>query len=401
MTNPQKISHALQLMSSADSMRMDSFICDFKIKVGSRTYNTHRLVLAAHSGYFKALFSSDMKEASQGFAVMDHANPTSMQNCIDYMYTSKCDIRSYCASTLQLANYLQMKKLEESCLRHLLKSVSPSNCLSLLNFARTYRHQGIQNAAEQVIHSNLEIVMTTNLFQYINRQDLLSFVRNCHASDEAAWKATTTWFTKNSKEVNLVLEQYDFSRFQGPFLLNTVLRESAIAESAKLKTRVFQALFSDSTKLKNSLNYENCFELKEHASDANSKKIIISFMINNISSIIGDVRFSSLTKDELIYIIKSSTMKEEVKWQAILNWVNHCPNQRNSDFPCLFTQIDLNQLSLSFIEDHIRPETLVEADRGCLRLLVDALITHAKSSKTQENASGNLGKIIGLTCHVI
>ena len=51
------VAHSKDLVTALKSLRQDEDLCDVVLKVGSTSISTHRVILAASSPYFKAMFT--------------------------------------------------------------------------------------------------------------------------------------------------------------------------------------------------------------------------------------------------------------------------------------------------------------------------------------------------------
>ena len=94
--SPERIEHALKVLSSMENMRSRNFICDFEVKVENGSFYLHRAILAASSGYFEALFSGNMKESREGSVTMKDVDAPTFKRCIEYMYTGTCKLKMDC-----------------------------------------------------------------------------------------------------------------------------------------------------------------------------------------------------------------------------------------------------------------------------------------------------------------
>ena len=59
------VAHADILLSKCAQFRNESQFIDVRLKVGEDIFPAHRIVLAASSNYFYAMFTDGMKESSQ------------------------------------------------------------------------------------------------------------------------------------------------------------------------------------------------------------------------------------------------------------------------------------------------------------------------------------------------
>ena len=57
--------HPKQLLDTLDALRRCQELCDVVIKAGSKTLFAHRVILAACSPYFRAMFTGEMAESRQ------------------------------------------------------------------------------------------------------------------------------------------------------------------------------------------------------------------------------------------------------------------------------------------------------------------------------------------------
>ena len=51
------VAHCKDMLSALHTLRQDEDLCDMLLQVGNTTLNTHKVVLAANSAYFRAMFT--------------------------------------------------------------------------------------------------------------------------------------------------------------------------------------------------------------------------------------------------------------------------------------------------------------------------------------------------------
>lgn len=72
-----------------DMMRGHHMLTDVVLEVGCELFHAHRVVLAAASPYFKAMFTGGLKECEMNRVKMQGVSATVMARLIHFMYTGK------------------------------------------------------------------------------------------------------------------------------------------------------------------------------------------------------------------------------------------------------------------------------------------------------------------------
>ena len=101
--------HAKRILQRLDSMRRDEKNCDLVIRAEGKEIRVNRDVMCAASDYFDAMFSHDTKEKQEGVVDMKEIPFSSVEKCINFIYTGKitvfmdeCEELMYSASLMQL-----------------------------------------------------------------------------------------------------------------------------------------------------------------------------------------------------------------------------------------------------------------------------------------------------------
>ena len=105
---------------------------DFIIKVDEKEYRAHRLILAIHSDYFHGLFSSGMKEVSEGVVELKGIKVEVFDLVFSYIYTGqlKAELSDDALSeVVEVASMLQIADLEVQSVSAFLATMKPSNCI--------------------------------------------------------------------------------------------------------------------------------------------------------------------------------------------------------------------------------------------------------------------------------
>ncbi|XP_077968790.1 uncharacterized protein LOC120344624 [Styela clava] len=387
--NQARAKQSDRLMTSYDRFKEKGFLCDFNINVGEKSFRVHRTVLAASSEYFEAMFSSNLKEVHDGQVNMKDVDQNGIAQCVEFMYKGKADLKiENIQHTLHASNLLQMEELTNLCFQFLEINISPINCLYVINLAQMYDRRDIKQQAVQVVIDNFESVISSEMFPFITKSDLLHYISN--QTYQTLWKAVVTW-AKGKDNVD-VSELFKIEQFPFKFLLETVLKEPIVKNNKTAEKSVFTALFFDVKKLETNLDIDNCFILK-NLSETNQipeqttvKDSINQFLETNFEQISKKKEFLDISKDDILRLFKSSETKyssETIKYGGMMKWVKHDVKNRRKIFQDLFSLLKLGDLSLEFLKETVRIESLVKKSDKCIDLLIDEIFSRA-SLKAEE-----------------
>nr|XP_039254570.1 uncharacterized protein LOC120331543 isoform X3 [Styela clava] len=389
------------LMTSLDSLREQNILCDFDVQVGDKSFRAHRCVLAASSGYFKAMFSSKMKESRDGFINMKDVDQNGISQCIEFMYKGVGNLKmEYVQQILQASNLLQMVGLTNFCFHYLKTNLSHTNCLSVINLAQAYDRLDIKEQAENVLITNFQSVISSEMFLFIIKPDLLRYIKTPSMNYQTSWQAMITWARAKDEDAERcfadLVTVINIQTYPFKFLLETVLEEPLVKSNDIAKNSVITALFSDVKNLETNLEIDNCFILKNLAETNQAtnldavKNVMNRFLEAHFERIIEKKEFCDISKDDIIVIYKSPNTKyssETVKWHGALRWIKHDIQKRKKNFQDLFGLLDLQKFPLQFLEQTIRSETLVRDSRKCYDILMDELFSRARKKSSSMDLS--------------
>ena len=88
----RSINHAERMMRKMETYHTKGQLCDVTLIVGQHRIHGHRIVLSAASDYFAAMFTNDVKEATQEEVKMKDVDPEALSSLVNYMYTGECSL---------------------------------------------------------------------------------------------------------------------------------------------------------------------------------------------------------------------------------------------------------------------------------------------------------------------
>ena len=98
---------------------LTEFLADLEIKCEDQTFHVHRVLLAAASPYFLAMFQNDMTEASSRRIGLREIKPKVLKAALEWIYKSNLDVKvfkddpDFAGDLLAAAEMYQLEKLKK------------------------------------------------------------------------------------------------------------------------------------------------------------------------------------------------------------------------------------------------------------------------------------------------
>ncbi|XP_038057011.1 kelch-like protein 24 isoform X2 [Patiria miniata] len=136
------------VLASFNELRHSNDLIDVVLVAEDKEIPCHRIVLAASSPYFKAMFTRNVEERSQQKVTLRDVNPIMLQMIIDYVYTSQVRITTEnVQELLSTANFFLIKCLVYACSNFLIRQVDVDNCIEMHSFAECQGCDELSRAA--------------------------------------------------------------------------------------------------------------------------------------------------------------------------------------------------------------------------------------------------------------
>ena len=137
-----------ELLGKLNELRETNILCDTTVRAEGQDFAAHKCVLSAASAYFRALFTSQMKETKSNMVELQEAKSSTVSDVLQFIYTGKASIDSSNAQDLaMIADYLVIPSLKTRASDFLKCSINASNCLALESFACQHNCESLQQAA--------------------------------------------------------------------------------------------------------------------------------------------------------------------------------------------------------------------------------------------------------------
>lgn len=127
-------------------------LCDVTLLVEGKKFMCHRVLLAAVSPYFRAMFTSPLVESRLTEIRLEEETPSVMETVIQFVYTGEAGLSLETAEDLFVAaNRLQIMPLQNLCSRFLFEHLAVDNCLGMYSLARSHHDQLLLRASLRLV----------------------------------------------------------------------------------------------------------------------------------------------------------------------------------------------------------------------------------------------------------
>lgn len=146
--------NSLELLSSG-------LLSDVTLVVNQKEFNVHRAILAAHSDYFKAMFTSNFKESAESRIFINEVKVDIFQKLLEFIYSQKLptDLENSALDLFVVADKYGLGSLADICRRYLQKNVCFKNCVDLLMMADQYALEELRDKVIRFMVKNIESVI--------------------------------------------------------------------------------------------------------------------------------------------------------------------------------------------------------------------------------------------------
>lgn len=196
-SEPYRDSHFHKLVQNMEGLLREDRFCDVVLCVGDRDIRAHKLVLAAFSPYFSAMFCNPMKEKDMQTVVLHELDGQAVEDLIVYAYEGKIRVNeTNVQALLKAAAILQVTKVVNMCSDFLQQQIHPSNCLGISSFAASHGCHSLQVAAEEFVEDHFAEVVKHDEYLHLpldSTVQLLSSDGLDVGKEEAVFEAMMMW----------------------------------------------------------------------------------------------------------------------------------------------------------------------------------------------------------------
>lgn len=259
----QNDSHPLEILRRLNALRTEAVFTDTILCVGHEEIPCHRNVLAVSSPYFKAMFSSDLRESREGRISFNELSSKTLRQLVDYVYTGRVEVTvDNAQDILAAASLFHYPEVVEFCCQFLFKHLHPSNCLGIEEYSHLHSCDKLEADAHQFVLENFAAVCESEEFLELSAVRLMSYIASDLIevrTERFVFEAVLKWVNfdleKRRNSLCMVLKGIRFFALDIDYLEEVVKRNFHIASCAACSDQVSRAaqIFLDATDLTDAL----------------------------------------------------------------------------------------------------------------------------------------------------
>ena len=208
------VAYSKILLSKCAQFRDEGEFIDVRLKVGEGVFPAHRIVLAANSDYFHAMFTDGMESNKEVIKLEESISPNAFKIVMDAIYTGDLHVNEKNVfEVLTTAVQLQVQNVVEQCCDFLKREfiqlrLDLHNYCLLWKVAERHGLRNLKDAAEHKMASMYKDVCESKEFlTHISADQLLSLLSrdDLSAPSEAfVFKSVMQWI-KHKKEERMAV----------------------------------------------------------------------------------------------------------------------------------------------------------------------------------------------------
>ncbi|XP_033097401.1 kelch-like protein diablo [Anneissia japonica] len=227
--------HAVDLLLTISTLRTHEDLCDVTLIVCGKNIHAHRLILAASSPYFNAMFTSRLRECREKVIELKDLDSDAVDAIVNFMYTTKIELNESNVQNILIgASLFQMENLLEIGCAFMMDRLHPSNCLGIKSFAQRHGCSNLEAAAKKYTKQHFTKVAENEEFLHLSVSELIEIIEaddiNVQKESEV-YQPVVAWFQMDTSRVQYAAKVFEHIRFplmSWKFLMNNVVKDNIV-----------------------------------------------------------------------------------------------------------------------------------------------------------------------------
>ncbi|KAL5015190.1 hypothetical protein ScPMuIL_009460 [Solemya velum] len=242
-------SHAKSILTTMNNLRKMDKLCDVTLQVDGISFPAHRIVLAACSDYFSAMFINEMSERDQSVIELHEISASVMEVLLDFVYTETVNVSvENVQELLPAACLLQLTGVKQACCTFLEKQLDSSNCLGIKIFAERHSCGALCQASESYSLKNFEEIVKQEEFKSLPIEEVERLIKSDDLqvnNEEPVFEAVVNWVQHDDQVrrewLSRLLQFVRLPLLTARYLTDTVDNEQLVKRSHSCRDMVDEA----------------------------------------------------------------------------------------------------------------------------------------------------------------
>ncbi|KAG5851034.1 hypothetical protein ANANG_G00088730 [Anguilla anguilla] len=245
MEEPRMYQQTLLQDGLYDLLESDTFV-DCVLKIKDKEFPCHRLVLAACSSFFRAMFKSDREEFQKREIVLEEVEPEIMELILKYIYTSNIVVTEQNVQDIfTVANLLQIPSIFTVCVSFLQKRLSLSNCVAIFRLGLMLNCPRLAISARDFICNRFQLILLDQDFLDMSPSELAAILASDTLNvenEELVYESLLKWVAHDKdnrlKELPGLLECVRFRLVSEEYFANKVENHNWIQSNPEITEKL-------------------------------------------------------------------------------------------------------------------------------------------------------------------
>ncbi|XP_040208145.1 kelch-like protein 40 [Rana temporaria] len=224
-----------------DMLDHNKFI-DCVLRIQGKEFPCHRLVLAACSPYFRAMFLSDLEESKKKEIDLEDVDPDVMGKIIHYIYTSEIEITEKNVQDIfSVANMFQIPSIFTVCVSFLQKKLCLSNCLAIFRLGLMLDCPRLAVSARDFLCDRFNLITRDEEFSQLSADEVIAVISSDSLNvekEEDVFQVVMKWAAKDkenrAKTLPVIFESIRFRLIPEDYIKNKVEKHELVKSNPEL-----------------------------------------------------------------------------------------------------------------------------------------------------------------------
>ncbi|XP_055354127.1 influenza virus NS1A-binding protein-like [Paramacrobiotus metropolitanus] len=171
---------ANHFLTTIKNLRASDVLCDVIVTGNDSTEGIpcHRIVLSAHSSFFRNMFTAGLKECHEKEVILQELSSAALKNVVDYFYSAEITVDdNNVSSLLAAALFLDIAPLADTCWDFLERHFSETTCLSIFSSLHCESHRpALTKRAKEIILRHFAEIFQRPGFLQLNKDKVIELV---------------------------------------------------------------------------------------------------------------------------------------------------------------------------------------------------------------------------------